>query len=280
LKIIKYAIPYILLSAFSYEFVKNGLEYSSPLPFMAIRYLIGGISLLPLAKKIVINKDIIFLTILTTLSSGLWAYGLLYVSPSESAVLSYSMPLFALPLSLILIKEKPEITETIGITIGFLGVIIYSIPLGFGYTLIGLIFTLVNAFFWASFTVFFRFLKNMDPFVVNSSQLIIGSMFFFGFSFINFRLDFTYNFIADLIYVSILGGSITFILWNQMLRIEKVGKVTVLSFSVPLITTLIDGIETMSLPSDFSIVGIGIMFSGILLSRIKGRKKKLPLRGN
>lgn len=272
-----YIIPYVLINSLIYTFVKDGLCYVSPMFFMALRFLIGGVILLPFAKKLIINKDILLLAIFTTLSTSFWAYGLLYVEPSESAVLSYTMPLLAIPLSSLILKEKTTWVEALGIFIGFLGVIIYSLNLGLYFSLLGISLTLINAVFWALFTVYFRKLKGFDATSVNTVQLLIGSLIFFALSPIQFHFRFSLNFLFDLFYVSVLGGGISFYLWNSMLKTERVSKVTVLSFSIPALSTAVDEIRGVDITPGM-MEGIGVMFLGILISRLEGKKLTKPTK--
>jgi len=73
------------------------------------------------------------------------------------------MPLFSIPISFIILLERPAVLEIVGVVIGFSGVILYGLPLVHGLTLFGSIITIVNALFWGLFTVFYRKLKGYDP---------------------------------------------------------------------------------------------------------------------
>lgn len=270
MKEIKFLIPYVVFTAFSYFFAKNGLSYASPLIFMAMRYLIAGVILLAFSKRLILNRSLLALTLLTTTSTAFWGYGLLFVSPSESAVLSYSMPLFSLPIAFLMVSEKPSGMEIAGIFVGFAGVILYGIPLLSGFTLIGMALTLVNAAFWASFTVFYRKIRDQDPVAVNATQFILGSAILFALSPLAFRIHVTTAFIEDLMYMATLGGALQFFLWNSMIRISRVSRITVLAFSVPIFTIILGVAMTGVIPSIYSVTGVAVMFAGIALSRLKG----------
>ncbi len=108
-----YLAAYTVGASSNYFFVKDGLSYSPPpLIFMSLRYAIAGASLLiPLIAlrrfKPFMNLDLFLLSLFTTLSTGFWSFGLLYIDPGTSAVLSYTMPpLFALPLSMLILGGK------------------------------------------------------------------------------------------------------------------------------------------------------------------------------
>lgn len=267
---IKFLVPYVVFTSLSYFFAKDGLSYASPLAFMALRYAIAGLILLAISRRIVISKDVLILTFFTVLSTSFWIYGLSYVSPSQSAVLSYTMPLFSLPIAFLLVKERPTKAEIAGIIVGFAGVTIYGVPLFHGFTEIGLFLTIVNAIFWATFTVLYRKLKDEEPYSVNATQFLLGSVMLFAASAFGFKLDFTASFAVDLVWMATVGGALQFLLWNLMIRISKVNRITVLAFAVPMFAVVLESLMTMQLPSIFSISGIAIMFAGIAVSRLRG----------
>ncbi len=270
MKEVKFLIPYVVFTAFSYFFAKDGLSYASPLVFMAFRYLIAGAVLLAISRRLILTRSLLALSLLTATSTAFWSYGLLYVSPAESAVLSYSMPLFSLPIAFLLISEKPSGMEIGGIVVGFAGVVFYGIPLMSGFTLLGMVLTLVNAFFWAAFTVYYRKIKDQDPVAVNATQFLIGAAIMFALSPISFRLHFTTAFLEDLLWMATLGGALQFFLWNSMIRISRVNRITVLAFSVPIFTIILGVAMSGEIPTIYSIAGVAVMFTGIFLSRMKG----------
>lgn len=129
LKILKLLIPYIFIAAFTFQFAKQGLDYSSPYVFIGIRYLIAALILLLISRKLVFNRNIIPVALSFSASSLFWILGLQYVTPGDSAVLNYTMPLFAILGAVLLLGEKPLRTEVAGVLIGFVGIGIYAAPL-------------------------------------------------------------------------------------------------------------------------------------------------------
>jgi drug/metabolite transporter (DMT)-like permease len=263
----RYLVPYIVIAVFLYQFAKDSLGYSSPFFVMGLRYLIAGLLLLLISRRFLLNKDTIILSLLTTSSTVLWAYGLEYVSPADSAVLSYTMPLISIFTSWALLKEKGTLTEVLGAVIGFSGVLIFSIRLLTGFLLLGSLLTLVNAVFWSLYSVYFRKMKENDPVSVVGSQFMLGSLFMLVLSPINFKLSFTGEFVIDLLYLSILGGAAQFLVWNLMIREEKINVVTTSIFAVPALTMVVQALETLTLPPALAIVGVAVMFLGIYISQ-------------
>ena len=270
MKEIKFLVPYVVFMAFSYYFAKNGLIYASPFAFMGLRYLLAAGVLLAMSRKLIFSRNLLYLSLMTSTSTMFWSYGLLYVSPAESAVLSYSMPLFSLPIAFFMVSEKPSRTELIGIFVGFTGIMVYGLPLLQGFTEIGMILTVINAFFWGMFTVFYRKLKDQDPVSINASQMLIGGLIMMALSPLDFSLRINYEFLIDLLWMGTMGGALQFLLWNYMIRISKVNRITVLAFSVPIFTMVLGAIMSDAFPGILTTAGVSIMFFGILISRLKG----------
>ncbi|QKR00672.1 DMT family transporter [Metallosphaera tengchongensis] len=268
MKVLKFIVPYVIIGTFQYHFAKDAMSYASPISFNLVRYLISTSIFVLLARKIVVSKDILLLSIFTVTSSVLWALGLEFVSPSESAVLSYTMPLFSIPLAMLVISERPTLLEVAGVLIGFAGVTLYGFALLHHFSLFGGALTVLNAVFWALFSIYYRKLKDLDPVLVNASQFALGSVILLALLPLNPRISLNSSLLEDLGYTSILGGALSFLLWNMMVKLEKVSRITVLSFSVPMLATLVDALSGDPV-YPFQVVGILVMLLGILISRFR-----------
>jgi drug/metabolite transporter (DMT)-like permease len=238
---------------------------------MGLRYLIASLILFGVVRSFrpIINKDTILLSILTWASSGFWILGLEYVSPSESAILSYTMPLISIPMSYLILSEKASDKEWVGATVGFVGVLVYSFVVFENQMLsaIGAVLTLLNAFFWAMYTIYYRKLKNQEPTTTVATQLLFGSMLFFLITPLGFRVDVTPVFWFDLVYLSVFSAAASFLLWNALARLHRVGKTSTLIYSTPVTVTVVQYAETSLLPPPVSLIGICLMIFGIYISR-------------
>ena len=275
--LLAYAIPYVVIASLQYSFAKDGLLYADPLTFMAGRYLIGALATFTFARSFRprLNKDTVLLSLFTAASTLLWIYGLQRVSPSQSAVLSFTMPLFAIPLATMVLNEKTSRIGWAGTLLGFLGVAVYGLSLaGSGATLFGGLLTVGNAAFWASYTVYYRKTRSQDATTTVGTQLLVCGIIFAAFSPLTFAVRVTPEFLVDLCYISLFSGFGLFFLWNGMLRRERVGKVTTLAFAVPAMTTLIETVETGVLPGPETLAGIVIIFLGIYVSNVAARKSQ------
>jgi len=265
--LIKWFIPYVLVASLQYQFTKNGLLYASPFVLMTFRYLLVGTVFYFLGgRKLRLDRDTIRIAVFASISTGLWAAGLQYVSPGDSAVLSYTMPLFSIPISYLAIGEKAKLREIAGAIVGFSGVILYSMTLNHGSVLVGAIFTVLNAVFWAAYSVLYRKLRNSEPIPVLTTQFVVGSIPFVVGTFLFPRFDPTSSLFIDLIYVVVFTGLIQYYLWNGLLRRGRVGRITTMAFAVPATSIIIDSILSSTIPGDLAIVGATVMFFGIFIS--------------
>ena len=270
---VSYIVPYVLITTFQYQVAKDGLSYSSPFVLMGLRYLIASLLLFGVIRSFrpIINKDTILLSIFTWASAGLWTLGLQYVSPSQSAVLSYTMPLISIPISSVILSEKASAKEWGGAAVGFVGVLVYSLTfVNQTLTTLGAVLTLLNAFFWAMYTIYYRKLRNQDATTTVATQFLYGALLFFLITPLDYRLEVTPNFWFDLAYLSTLSGVVSFLLWNAMARLQRVGKTSTLIYSIPVTVTLVQYIETSFLPPPVSLIGICLMIFGIYISRFEG----------
>jgi len=269
LKILKFLIPYIFIGSFQFQFAKQGLDYSSPFVFMGIRYLIAALVLLLISRRLVINRYILPVAFSFSASSLFWILGLEYVTPGDSAVLNYTMPLFAILGALMLLGEHPLRSEWAGVSIGFVGIAIYAAPLYHGSLLAGAALSLVGAVTWGVYTVYLKKLGEEDSAAVVGTAFLIGSIPFLIGSIPFHSVQFTSGFLIDLAYVSIPGGAISLFLWKRMIQMERIGRVTTMVFAVPVTTIGIQAIETLAIPSVLSILGSIVLFAGIFVSYMK-----------
>lgn len=179
------------------------------------------------------------------------------------------MPLFAILGAVLLLGERPLRTEVAGVLIGFVGIGIYAAPLYHGSLLAGAVLSLVGALTWGAYTVYLKKLRDEDSVAVVGTAFLIGSIPFLIGSIPYHDVQFTEGFVIDLAYVSIPGGAILLFLWNRMIKMERIGRVTTMVFAVPVTTVGIQSIETMTIPDLVSIVGSIVLFAGIFVSYMK-----------
>ncbi|WP_367834443.1 DMT family transporter [Vulcanisaeta sp. JCM 16159] len=213
------------------------------------------------------------MSLFSSLSTALWAYGLVYIDPGSSAIFGYTMPLFAIPLSIILIHERPRTLNVIGAVVGFIGVIIYGASsIMRGVSLIGALLTVVNAVFWALYSIYFRRLGNNDGLIVVSNMFIVGSVLLaiMGLlldgprAFTN--IEWVPGFIGNLLGTSVVGGAVLFLVWYLLVNSIGVANSTPYIFTVPALTLVLNYLIMGIQPTMPEIIGSAVMFVGIYLA--------------
>lgn len=269
----KWFVPYVLIASLQYQFTKDGLLYTSPFVLMGFRYLlVGAFFYFVGGRRLRLDADTLKISVFASLSTALWAIGLQYVSPGDSAVLSYTMPLFSIPIAYLSMREKATPREIAGAIVGFSGVVLYSLTLTHGSLLLGAVLTVLNAVFWAAYSTYYRKLRKSEPVPILTTQFLLGSILFIVGSFFEPKLVLTSNLAFDLVYVVVFTGIIQYYLWNGLLRRGRIGRITTMAFAVPGTSVLLTSILTSTLPSYLSILGAIVMFFGIFLSNwnVKG----------
>jgi len=263
----KWLVPYVIVASLQYQFTKDGLSYASPFVLMTFRYVFTGIIFYFLGgRKIQLDRDALLVAGFSSASTLLWAVGLDYVSAGDSAVLSYTMPLFSIPIAFVVIREKVLRRELLGALVGFSGVVAYSFTLNHGSQPLGATFTLVGAVFWAAYSVYYRKLRSRDPIPILTTQFLVGSIPGAVGSVFYPQITPGINLLIDLVYIVLFSGVVLFVLWNGLLRRGRVGRITTMAFAVPAMTILVDSIRTLTLPASLAVAGGIMMFIGVFIA--------------
>ena len=271
----KWLVPYVIVASLQYQFTKDGLSYASPFVLMTFRYVFTGVIFYFIGgRKIPLDRDALFVAGFSSASTLLWAIGLSYVSAGDSAVLSYTMPLFSIPIAFVVVRERVLRRELVGALVGFSGVIVYSLTLNHGSQTVGAFFTLVGAVFWAAYSVYYRKLRSRDPFPVLTTQFLVGSIPGAVGSVFYPQISAGINLLVDLVYIVFFSGVVLFVLWNGLLRRGRVGRITTIAFAVPATTILIDSIRTLAFPSYLAVIGGFMMFVGVFIANWSGDSEK------
>ncbi|MDA4137373.1 MAG: DMT family transporter [Thaumarchaeota archaeon] len=268
----RYLAPYILITAFTYVFAKDALSYASPFVYGALTTLVCCVVLFIITRgKLVLNRDTILFAVFYWLSGACLLLGLNFISAAQSAILSFTMPLMAIPLSVYVLGEKASRIEAYGAVVGFVGVVVYNIPLlGGTVTLIGVGLVLGDAFFWALFSVYMRKLRLQDPIQTLATGSLVSFLFYGALSFADFSFRPSLNLLFDVGFLGVVAWALNPFLWMALLRTEKLAKLTTLIFIAPVVTLVYGAATTGVIPSYITLGGVALIFIGIYTSSILG----------
>lgn len=246
-----------LLWGSAYPAIKNGYalfliaegDIASKLVFAGYRFVLAGglLLLLALASGKAIARfrlrQLRQLAVLgitqTTLQYIFFYIGLAYTTGVKGSIMNATSTFFSVLLAHCLYaNDKITPNKAIGCLLGFLGVTVVNVKGldDFSFTLMGDGFVVIAAFILSAATIYGkRISQTMDPIVMTGYQLAVGGIiltltgYFSGGS----LSVHGWNSVLILFYLVLLS-SITFALWSQLLKYNKVGTVAPFNFLIPI----------------------------------------------
>ena len=129
---------WMLFSVFAFCFVAIGVKQINtninPFQIIFFRAFIGLISLMIILPKTIIAgsfsniKQHLFRNFFHLVAQYGWVIGIVYLSLAEVTAIEFTTPIWILILAAIFLKEKITFNKTIGILLGFIGVLIILKP--------------------------------------------------------------------------------------------------------------------------------------------------------
>ncbi len=276
----------MLLWGMSFVWTAIVLEYYQPVTIIFLRLVISTIFLFSwvriFQKKETINrKDYKLFFISALFNPFLYFlgenYGIKFTSPTISAVLIATIPLFAPIIAYVKLKEKLNWINIAGICISFAGILIMLLNknLQLDASPKGVFALLVAVFSAVSYVVYLKILSTRySPFFIIAVQNLIGLVYFlpifliFDFNqFISVKPSLTV--ISSLIALAIFCSSIAFVAFTIATREIGVSKANVFANLIPVFTGVFSFLvigEELNLQK---ILGIVIVVGGLFFSQIK-----------
>ena len=239
------AYPAIKIGYEVFNIAENDL--SSKIVFAGYRFVLAGIIVLVLAiilKKKVFKlnkKQIIQLIVLgitqTTLQYTFFYIGLSYTSGVNAAILNGTGTFFSIIIAHFLYKnDRISLNKILGCIIGFAGVVLVSLK--------GDVLIVLSTLVTSAAVIYGKTLsQKQDTFIITGYQLLIGGivLVILGVSFGGYLLNFNIESISLLIYMAVLSA-VAFSLWTLLLKYNKVGKIAVFYFLIPVFGTILSSI--------------------------------------
>ena len=212
-------------------------------------------------------------------------FGLKYTSPSISAVVIATIPLFTPVAAYLIIRERISWLNIAGIIISFLGILVMLIsrdmtfsasPKGVGF----LFFAVISAVIYSSFLK--KLTMRYGPFSIIAWQNLIGMLYFLPLflildvsEFIAIRPD--WKAIAALIQLALFASTFAYVLFTIGVKKIGVSRTNVFTNLIPIFTAVF---SFFILSENFSlqkIAGILIVVSGVALTQIQHWKRKASI---
>ncbi len=275
----------------TFVIIKVALNDVSPMTFVATRFLIATIILLPFYFKIKnrFNKTItlsgILLGTMFFLGFATQTIGLKFTSATKSGFITGTFVLFTPIFQLLFEKKKPSKGNLLGVVLVLAGLIFLSSKgnsildifheIGAGFN-IGDFFTLLCAIFFAMYLVYLDILtKKFEffPLVILQvgSTAILGIIFSIGLSIFNIEqmtITISKNLIFALLYTSILATVVSTTLQTKFQKYLTPTKVGIILSFEPIFSAITAFIILNERISRFSFLGGLFIFTGLLVAEL------------
>lgn len=292
------ALLVVLIWGSTFTVIKLGLFGMPPMVLVALRFTVAAIPAVFLIKKPDIPWRFIVAYGLTA-GLGQFAcdiYSLYLGMPAGLAsVIMQTHVFLTFIFAFIILKDKIDGKEILGLIIATIGIILLSLNVGLGEIVtvppVSLFLQLLAAGFWAISSIVVKLAakaakkekKKLDVFglVVWSSLVPIIPFFIFGMLLdspvVVYRaiIGLDLNYILIIIYLSYAATLFGFSIWGRLLRSYDAGKVALLSLLVPVSGLLIGWFVMGEVLSPVQIMGVITVILGLLVAYYGVPKIKL-----
>ena len=266
-------------------FVKN-IELSSS-EIALTRGFIGGVTLILatifLKKKISFEaiKNNLYLLIFSGLAVGLnWIFlfqGYKYTSISNATLSYYFAPVFVTILAPFILKEKLTLSKFLCVLMALVGMfcIVGVDGINGGSDLIGIVYGLLAAGFYASVILMNKFLKGIDSIEITVIQLISATITLLPYVLYVEGLGILSVSSASIPYILILGivhTGIAYLLYFSSLQGLKGQTIAVLSYIDPVFAIIISAVILKEQLGFLQIIGGVLILGSSFLSEFLNRK--------
>ncbi len=280
-----------LIWGYNWVVMKNALHFAAPFDFAALRTVLGALCLfivmLILKKPFSINEipSLIVLGLLQTAGfTGLLVWALVEGDAGKTAVLTYTMPFWTMLLAWPLLGEKLRGWQWPAALFSLMGILFILDPLHLGTDVFSMILAIVSGISWALAVILAKKLQarspNLDLISLTAWQMFFGSIPIVIVALMTHTTSIEWSgyFIGALIYNSVFGNAIAWLLWLYALRHLSAGIATMTTTVCPVIAVIASSIELHEVIKSFELFGmsfIGISLLMISYDRIKKHKEEL-----
>jgi drug/metabolite transporter (DMT)-like permease len=207
-------------------------------------------------------------------------YGVEMTSPTISAMIIATIPIFSIAAGRIFFKERITALNIVGVTLSLMGIIMVIMKgdIGGNDLIMGIILLIVAVIAEVGHATITKSLSgNYSSQIIVMYQFLIGSVYLLplflrkGLDGFNATLYFSADVWYPLICLAILCSSLAFSLWVSTIKHLGVAKSSIFSALIPVVTALIAWILGTQMTT-MQWAGIAISTVGVILSQYTSKK--------
>ncbi|MNW42023.1 putative inner membrane transporter yiJE [compost metagenome] len=274
----------VVLWGISWPIYKVALEFTPPLLFAGLRTLLGGlllgVILVPRWNRIRWKENWRVYAISgifnVVLFYGLQTVGLMYVPSGLFSVLVYLQPVLVGIFAWMWLGEAMSRLKVIGLIIGFLGVAAVSVGGFSGHVAVaGVIIAIITAVSWALGTVYVKKVnQRVDSLWLVAFQCTLGGIVLTGAGTVTESWsDIVWNvpYVSGLIFGTVLGISLSWLLYFTLVNSGDASKVASYTFLVPVISVFVSSLVLGEAITAFLLIGLILIGLSIYLVNRRAR---------
>ncbi|APQ60437.1 putative cystine transporter YijE [Paenibacillus polymyxa] len=274
----------VVLWGISWPIYKVALEFTPPLLFAGLRTLLGGLLLgailVPRWNRIRWKENWRVYAISgifnVVLFYGLQTVGLMYVPSGLFSVLVYLQPVLVGIFAWMWLGEAMSRLKVIGLVIGFLGVAAVSVGGFSGHVAVaGVIIAIITAVSWALGTVYVKKVnQRVDSLWLVAFQCTLGGIVLTGAGTVTENWsDIVWNvpYVSGLIFGTVLGISLSWLLYFTLVNSGDASKVASYTFLVPVISVFVSSLVLGEAITAFLLIGLILIGLSIYLVNRRAR---------
>ncbi len=265
--------------------VKGALADASPLPFLAVRFMLAGLLLLAILGRGQVDRA----TILPGSILGLFLFagylfqtwGLIYTTPSKSAFLT-GFSVILVPVIMMLSGFRMGSATLVGGVLGLFGIYLLVAPSGMAAVNKGDLLTLAGAFSFAvhivlvgHYTKKFSFLHLVPVQVLVVGLLSLGALPFVP----NQTLHFTGRLVGAILVTAVLATGVAFSVQNWAQQYTPAAHTALIFALEPVFAALSSRLVIGEHFGGRVLLGSGLILAGMVISEIWGGRLPSPVEG-
>ncbi|HCI28635.1 MAG TPA: EamA family transporter [Fervidobacterium sp.] len=244
-----------------------------PFFMTAFRFLVGGLVLMFFVDKQIETKDLLPLTLIGALNGILSMTSLqlsvAHSNASTAATLVASNPIFVSLFALLILKEKHTIRRYIGIALGFVGLIVFSLGMISGDSWLGIFYGVVAAVTFGLYTVLMgKYMKKYTPVSVTAYSTLISSLIYIAILALSGHFYVPSIGISEwgiLIYLGVVVTGLAYLTYFKAIELIGTAQSSRVFFLKPIVATLFAVILLGESLSVAKIVGMLIVLFSLFL---------------
>jgi len=265
--------------------VKGALTDASPLPFLAMRFILAGLLLLAVLGRGQVDRE----SILPGFILGLFLFGgylaqtwgLRYTTPSKSAFLT-GFSVILVPVIMIFYGLKTRSVNLLGGVLGLLGIYLLVAPSGMAAVNRGDILTLAGAVSFAAHIVLVGHYTKKFSFLhlVPVQILVVGLLSLIALPFVPARtLHLTGRLVVAILVTAVLATGVAFSVQNWAQQYTPPAHTALIFALEPVFAALSSWLVMGEHFGGKVLLGSGLILAGMMISEIWGGRLPSPVEG-